>query len=246
MRPLRARPIAGLRSYGKGANRAPPDCAVCRFKRSDGGSSCRRRGDFGGFQRGRTNRHDGKGLHTVTTTSSAEHAGSSAEHSRRDFLLIMTGAVAAAGTVAAVVPLVTQMNPDASTIAAGAPIEVDLTPIAEGQVIKVFWRGKPIFINHRTKKQIEEAEDVNLASLPDPQPDSARVKPKHDQWQGLIAICTHLGCIPIAHQGPYDGYFCPCHGSVYDTSGRIRSGPAPLNLALPPYEFVSDSKIRIG
>jgi ubiquinol-cytochrome c reductase iron-sulfur subunit len=171
---------------------------------------------------------------------------SSAGHTRRDFLYVATGAVAAAGTAAVLVPLVAQMNPDASTIAAGAPIEVDLGPIAEGQVIKVFWRGKPIFINHRTKKQVEEAQQVNLASLPDPQPDSARVKEGHAQWQVLIGICTHLGCIPLAHQGPYDGYFCPCHGSVYDTSGRIRSGPAPLNLALPPYEFVSDTRIRIG
>jgi ubiquinol-cytochrome c reductase iron-sulfur subunit len=171
---------------------------------------------------------------------------SSAGHTRRDFLYIATGAMGLGGAVAALVPLIAQMNPDASTIAAGAPIEVDLTPIQEGQVIKVFWRGKPIFINHRTKKQIEEAQNVNVANLPDPQPDSARVKPKHDQWQVLIGICTHLGCIPIAHQGPYDGYFCPCHGSVYDTSGRIRSGPAPLNLALPPYEFVSDTRIRIG
>jgi ubiquinol-cytochrome c reductase iron-sulfur subunit len=171
---------------------------------------------------------------------------SSAVHTRRDFLYVATGAVAAIGAAATLVPLIAQMNPDASTIAAGAPIEVDLGPIAEGQVIKVFWRGKPIFINHRTKKQIEEAENVNLASLPDPQPDSARVKEGHAQWQVLIGICTHLGCIPLAHQGPYDGYFCPCHGSVYDTSGRIRSGPAPLNLALPPYAFVSDTRIRIG
>jgi ubiquinol-cytochrome c reductase iron-sulfur subunit len=170
----------------------------------------------------------------------------SAEHTRRDFLYIATGAVGAVGGIAALVPLVTQMNPDASTIAAGAPIEVDLSPIAEGQVIKVFWRGKPIFINHRTKKQIDEAQDVNVASLPDPEPDSARVKAKHEQWQVLIGICTHLGCIPLAHQGAYDGYFCPCHGSVYDTSGRIRQGPAPKNLALPPYEFVSDTRIRIG
>jgi len=175
----------------------------------------------------------------VTTTSSAEHT-------RRDFLYVATGAVAAAGTVAALVPLVSQMNPDASTIAAGAPIEVDISPIAEGQVVKVFWRGRPIFINHRTPKQIKEAQDVNLANLPDPQPDSARVKAGHNQWQVLIAICTHLGCIPLADQGPYDGYFCPCHGSVYDTSGRIRSGPAPSNLALPPYEFTSDTRIRIG
>jgi ubiquinol-cytochrome c reductase iron-sulfur subunit len=172
----------------------------------------------------------------------------SAEHTRRDFLYIATGAVGAVGAAAALVPLVAQMNPDASTIAAGAPIEIDLGPIAEGQLIKVFWRGKPIFITHRTKKQIEEAQNVNVASLPDPQPDSARVKPKHEQYQVLIGICTHLGCIPVKDTDPnrYQGYFCPCHGSVYDTSGRIRSGPAPANLPLPPYEFVSDTRIRIG
>ena len=171
---------------------------------------------------------------------------SSAEPTRRDFLYIATGAVGAVGAAAVAVPLITQMNPDASTIAAGAPIEVDLTPIAEGQVIKVFWRGKPIFISHRTKKEIDEARAVNVASLPDPQTDQARVKQGHDQWLVLIGICTHLGCIPIAHEGNYDGFFCPCHGSQYDSSGRIRQGPAPLNLALPPYEFVSDTKIKIG
>jgi ubiquinol-cytochrome c reductase iron-sulfur subunit len=171
---------------------------------------------------------------------------SSAEPTRRDFLLIATGAAGAIAAGFAAVPLIAQMNPDASTVAAGAPIEVDLTPIAEGQVIKVFWRGKPIFINHRTKKEIDEARAVNLASLPDPEPDQKRVKEGHDQWQVLIGICTHLGCIPIAHQGDYQGFFCPCHGSQYDTSGRIRRGPAPANLPLPPYEFVSDTKIRIG
>ena len=150
------------------------------------------------------------------------------------------------GAAATVWPLVSQMNPDASTIAAGAPIEVDLTPIAEGQDIKVFWRGKPIYISHRTKKQIEAAQNVQVSSLPDPQPDSARVKAGHDQWLVVIGICTHLGCIPLSHQGAYDGWFCPCHGSVYDTSGRIRKGPAPKNLPLPPYKFVSDSKIQIG
>jgi ubiquinol-cytochrome c reductase iron-sulfur subunit len=171
---------------------------------------------------------------------------SPAEPTRRDFLFIATGAVGAVGAVAALVPLIAQMNPDASTIAAGAPVEIDLSPITEGQVIKVFWRGKPIFINHRSKKEIDEARAVNLASLPDPEPDQKRVKEGHDQWQVLIGICTHLGCIPLAHQGDFGGYFCPCHGSQYDTSGRIRRGPAPANLPLPPYEFVSDTKIRIG
>jgi len=180
-----------------------------------------------------------QGVKPVTSVSTAGHT-------RRDFLYVATGAVAAVGGVAAIVPLIAQMNPDASTVAAGAPIDVDLAPVAEGQVIKVFWRSKPIFISHRTKKEIEEARNVDVSTLPDPQPDSARVKEGHDQWLVLIGICTHLGCIPIAHQGAYDGFFCPCHGSVYDTSGRIRQGPAPLNLAVPPYAFVSDSKIRIG
>jgi len=171
---------------------------------------------------------------------------SSAEPTSRDFLYIATGTVAAIGGAATLIPLIAQMNPDASTIAAGAPIDVDLAPIAEGQAIKVFWRGKPIYISHRTKKEITEAQTVNVASLPDPQPDSARVKEGHDQWLVVIGICTHLGCIPIAHQGNYDGFFCPCHGSQYDTSGRIRQGPAPLNLAIPPYAFVSDTKIKIG
>jgi ubiquinol-cytochrome c reductase iron-sulfur subunit len=171
---------------------------------------------------------------------------SSAEPTRRDFLYLATGAVGAVGAVAAAIPLIAQMNPDASTIAAGAPVEVDLAPIAEGQVIKVFWRGKPIFVSHRTKKEIDEARAVNVATLPDPQSDEQRVKQGHDQWLVVIGICTHLGCIPLAHQGNYDGWFCPCHGSQYDSSGRIRQGPAPLNLALPPYQFVSDSKIRIG
>jgi len=171
---------------------------------------------------------------------------SSAKPTRRDFLFIATGAVGAVGVAAAAWPLIHQMNPDASTIAAGAPIEVDLTPIQEGQVIKVFWRGRPIFISHRTAKEIADAKAGDTASLPDPQPDSARVKPGKEQWLVLVGICTHLGCIPLAHQGQYNGFFCPCHGSVYDTSGRIRSGPAPANLPLPPYQFVSDTRIQIG
>ena len=171
---------------------------------------------------------------------------SSAEPTRRDFLYIATGTVGAVGAAAVAWPLINQMNPDASTIAAGAPIEVDLGPIAEGQIIKVFWRGKPIFVSHRTKKEIDEARAVNLAQLPDPQPDQKRVKDGKEQWLVLVGICTHLGCIPLAHQGDFDGFFCPCHGSQYDSSGRIRRGPAPSNLPVPPYEFLSDTKIRIG
>lgn len=180
-----------------------------------------------------------KGFAIVTSSSSAHPT-------RRDFLYVATGSVAAVGAAAVAVPLIAQMNPDASTVAAGAPIEVDLSPIAEGQDIKVFWRGKPIYISHRTKKQIDDARAVATSSLPDPQSDQARVKEGHDQWLVVIGICTHLGCIPIAHEGSYNGFFCPCHGSVYDTSGRIRSGPAPTNLPVPPYTFVSDTKIKIG
>ncbi len=179
-----------------------------------------------------------EGLTIVTTTS--------AEPTRRDFLYIATGAVAAVGGAAAVVPLVSQMNPDASTIAAGAPIEVDLAPIADGQIIRVFWRGKPIFVRNRTKKEVEAARAIDWKTLPDPASDESRVKKGHDQWLVVYGNCTHLGCIPLGHQGQYEGWFCPCHGSVFDTAGRIRQGPAPTNLPLPPYEFVSDSKIRIG
>jgi ubiquinol-cytochrome c reductase iron-sulfur subunit len=170
----------------------------------------------------------------------------SAEPTRRDFLYIATGAVGAVGVAAVAVPLIAQMNPDASTIAAGAPVEIDLGPIAEGQIVKVFWRSKPIFIFHRTKKDIDLADKVDWHSLPDPEPDSERVKKGHDQWLVVIGICTHLGCIPLAHEGNYDGWFCPCHGSQYDSAGRIRQGPAPKNLYLPPYKFLTDSKIRIG
>jgi ubiquinol-cytochrome c reductase iron-sulfur subunit len=193
----------------------------------------------GGAQRERANRQDGKGTATVASMSSADHT-------RRDFLYIATGAVGAIGAAATLVPLVAQMNPDASTIAAGAPVEVDLSPITEGQVIKVFWRSKPIFIFHRSPKDIELARSVNVATLPDPEPDQKRVKEGHDQWLVLIGICTHLGCIPVAHEGNYDGWLCPCHGSQYDSSGRIRQGPAPANLYIPPYQFVSDTKIQIG
>ena len=173
-------------------------------------------------------------------------ATTSAEPTRRDFLFVATGAVAGVAGAAALVPLIAQMNPDASTIAAGAPVDVDLSPIQVGQIIKVFWRSKPIFIFRRGPNDIKLAQDVDWQKLPDPAPDSARVKPGHEQWLVVIGICTHLGCIPLPHEGNYDGWFCPCHGSQYDSAGRIRQGPAPLNLYLPPYQFISDSRIRIG
>jgi len=180
-----------------------------------------------------------EGFETVTTISKAEP-------SRRDFLYVATAAVGAIGAAATLAPLIGQMYPDASTIAAGAPVDIDLGPIQAGQIVKVFWRSKPIFIFHRTARDIEAARKVDWQTLPDPAPDSERVKPGREPWLVVIGICTHLGCIPLPHEGNYDGWFCPCHGSQYDSSGRIRQGPAPHNLALPPYQFVSDTAIRIG
>lgn len=165
------------------------------------------------------------------------------EPTRRDFLFIATGAVAAVGTAAVVWPLINQMSPDASTLAL-ASTEVDIGAIPEGQIVTIKWRGKPVFISHRTAKEIEEAQNVNLATLPDPEADSARAQ--KPQWLIVIGVCTHLGCIPLGHQGEYGGWFCPCHGSVYDTSGRIRKGPAPRNLVVPQYAFLSDTKVKIG
>lgn len=168
------------------------------------------------------------------------------EPTRRDFLFIATGAVGAVGAASVLWPLVSQMNPDAKTIAAGAPVEFDLSPVAEGSIVKLFWRGKLIFVRHRTAKEIKEAQDVNVASLMDPQADSARVKPGKAQWLIVYGNCTHLGCVPLGDQGPFGGWACPCHGSIFDTSGRVRQGPAPTNLPVPPYTFVSDTKILIG
>ena len=165
------------------------------------------------------------------------------EPSRRDFLFIATGAIGAVAVGSAVWPLVDQMNPDASTLAA-ASTEVDLANIAAGQIVTVKWRGKPVFVRHRTPAEIKAAEDVQLSALRDPATDASRVQ--KPEWLIVIGICTHLGCVPLGHQGSFDGWFCPCHGSVYDTSGRIRQGPAPYNLAVPAYKFVSDTKVAIG
>ncbi len=170
-------------------------------------------------------------------------SASTVEPTRRDFLFIATGAMAAVGAAAVVWPLISQMSPDASTLAM-ASTEVDIGSIPVGQIVTIKWRGKPVFISHRTPKEIEEAQNVDVATLRDPQPDSARVK--KPEWLIVIGVCTHLGCIPMGHQGDYGGWFCPCHGSVYDTSGRIRKGPAPLNLQVPEYSFLTDTKVKIG
>ncbi len=168
---------------------------------------------------------------------------STAEPTRRDMLYIATGAASAVAVAAVAWPFISQMNPDASTLALSST-ELDVSAIPEGQIVTIKWRGKPVFVRHRTAKEIKEAEDVPLSQLPDPQTDQSRVK--KPEWLVVIGVCTHLGCIPLGHQGQYDGWFCPCHGSTYDTSGRIRSGPAPRNLDVPDYAFLSAAKIKIG
>jgi len=176
--------------------------------------------------------------------------------------MIATGAMGVVGGGAVVWPLIDQMNPDASTLSLSS-IDVDLAPIEEGQAITVMWRGKPIFIRHRTAKEVDEAKDVKIdvlidklarnANLPDDAPatDGNRAAPERAPWLVMIGICTHLGCIPKGqavgdYKGEYGGWFCPCHGSQYDTAGRVRIGPAPENMYIPPYAFTSDTKIKIG
>lgn len=165
--------------------------------------------------------------------------------SRRDFMTLTASSMAAVGVACSVWPLVDSLNPSADVLALSS-IEVDISNIKPGQTLTVKWRGKPVFITHRTPQEIKEAQDVKLSDLRDPQTDAERVKAGHTQWLITIGICTHLGCVPLPNQGEFDGWFCPCHGSHYDSSGRIRKGPAPLNLAMPTYEFISDTKVRIG
>lgn len=167
---------------------------------------------------------------------------------RRDFLFLLTGAVGAVGAAAFAWPLVDQMNPAADVLAL-ASTDVDLSPIPAGMAITVKWRGQPVFVRHRTEKEIEEAQAVGLGELRDPETDTQRAE--RSEWLVVVGICTHLGCVPVGNRptesrGDFGGWFCPCHGSHYDTSGRIRRGPAPLNLPVPPYEFVADTLIRIG
>ena len=167
----------------------------------------------------------------------------SEEPTRRDFLYLATGAFAALGAANVIWPLIDQMNPDAS-VKALASIEIDLSSIDIGQSVTVSWRGKPVFIRRRTQAEIVEARSVAFDTLPDPQGDETRVT--KEEWLVMVGICTHLGCVPLGQSGDFNGWFCPCHGSHYDTSGRIRKGPAPKNLEIPPYEFVGDTRIKIG
>ena len=162
---------------------------------------------------------------------------------RRDFIFTASYALGAVGVGAAIWPLIDQMNPDAS-VKALASTEVDVSGIERGQSITVLWRGKPVFIKRRTEEEIEKARQVNLKELPDPEKDEDRAK--NPEWLVMLGMCTHLGCVPLGDKGEYGGWFCPCHGSHYDTSGRIRKGPAPTNLEIPKYEFVNNNTIKIG
>ena len=162
---------------------------------------------------------------------------------RRDFLFTVTYTIGAVGIGATIWPLIDQMNPDSSAKAL-ATTEVDVSSVEVGKTIIVLWRGKPIFIRRRTKEEIEEASAVDLKDLKDPEKDEDRAK--DPKWLVMVGVCTHLGCVPLGEKGEYNGWFCPCHGSHYDTSGRVRKGPAPNNLEIPKYEFINNNIIKIG
>jgi ubiquinol-cytochrome c reductase iron-sulfur subunit len=164
---------------------------------------------------------------------------------RRDFLYVATAAVGVVGVGAVAWPVINQMNPDASVLAL-ASTEFDLSSLEEGASVTIKWRGSPVFVRHRTATEIEEARAVPMGELKDPQPDEDRVKEGHEQYLVMVALCTHLGCVPVGDSGEFGGWSCPCHGSQFDTSGRIRKGPAPTNLVVPPYQFLSDTVIQIG
>jgi ubiquinol-cytochrome c reductase iron-sulfur subunit len=203
----------------------------------------------------------------MRATSDTHDDGTPAQPSRRDFIHILGVAVAGAGAAGTLVPLVHQMNPDASVLALSTR-DVDLSNIAVGQAIKVMWQGKPVFIRRRTAEEIAEAENTPLSALKDPIARNANILGAsapatdadrvtggdgkvHPEWLILVGVCTHLGCIPLGTaqgevRGDFGGWFCPCHGSHYDTAGRIRKGPAPQNLDVPPYQFTSDTAIKIG
>ena len=170
------------------------------------------------------------------------------DEGKRDFLIVSTYALAGLGAAAFVWPLIDQMNPAADTLAL-ASTEIDLSSLEEGQSITVKWRGKPVFVRYRTKEEIKQANQVSLDEMRDPQLDTDRVT--NEKYIVLVGVCTHLGCVPLGQKtgdvkGQYGGWFCPCHGSHYDNSGRIRKGPAPTNLAVPSYKFLSETLIRIG
>lgn len=164
---------------------------------------------------------------------------------RRDFVVTTAAAVACAGAVTAAIPFLQFLAPDKGVLAVGAT-EVDLSQIKEGETVTVMFRGQPVFVRHRTAEEIKVAQATDLKELRDPQNDEERVHKGKEKWLITMAGCTHLGCVPIANKGDFKGWLCPCHGSHYDTSGRIRKGPAPLNLPIPSYEFLSETMIKIG
>ncbi len=180
------------------------------------------------------------------------------EPTRRDFLYLTTGMAGVVGGVAVAWPFIDQMRPDASTLAL-ASIEVDVSSLTPGMSLTAKWRGKPVFIRNRTDKEVEEAKAVQLADLKDPVARNANIASDaqatdldrsagegKENWIVMIGSCTHLGCVPLGQAGDFGGWFCPCHGSHYDTAGRIRKGPAPENLPVPTFSFVSDTVIKIG
>ena len=176
------------------------------------------------------------------------HSSEIKDSNRRNFLYLSSISIGGLGVATFMWPFLKSMNPAEDTLALGS-IEVDISGISVGQSITVKWRGKPVFIKRRTQEEITEARNVEISSLKDPISDDDRVQ--KEEWLVLEGICTHLGCVPLGQKmsdtkGEYDGWFCPCHGSHYDTSGRIRKGPAPENLAVPPYQFISDTLIKIG
>ena len=184
----------------------------------------------------------------MAKTQTLKQEDTPANMGRRDFIVVASYAMAGIGLASVAWPLIDQMNPAADTLAL-ASIEVDISKIEVGQAVTVKWRGKPVFIRHRSETEITSAQSVQLSDLKDPQTDDERVT--NPQFLVMIGVCTHLGCVPLGQKtgdvkGEYDGWFCPCHGSHYDSSGRIRKGPAPLNLEIPPYQFASDAVIKIG
>jgi len=187
---------------------------------------------------------------TVEPTEGTAPAASDDGLRRRDFLNVAAVSTAAVGGVALLYPLINQMNPSADVLAL-AQIDVDISAIQAGQAVKTIWRKQPIFIRHLTPQEIQAANAVDVGSLRDPQSLAERTKPGKPQWLITLGVCTHLGCVPLGaaegeSRGEFGGYFCPCHGSYYDTAARIRKGPAPLNLEVPEYAFTSDTAVRIG
>ena len=177
-------------------------------------------------------------------------ADGTSEPRRRDFLNIAAVAFAGAGAVVIVLPLVNQMNPSKDVLAQSST-EIDLSKIAPGQAIKTSFRKQPLFVRNLTPVEIAEANKVSLSELRDPETLAQRTKPGHTNWLITLGVCTHLGCIPLGaaegeNRGQFGGYFCPCHGSQYDTAARIRKGPAPKNLTVPPYTFTSDTAVTVG